>query len=162
MRYTPDEIIQFLWCPTITNKSAPTAAQIAAGTDFTGIIQAAPEMTFAATSIESPDYGSRFTKKFEGRYSVEDLTFVLYKGDAVADPEEVFGALMIQGADGFLVRIHPVNQAKGSKIAGGKAEVWPVSVLVSSVNNPPPGEQVKRTVTFTVTDTPVLPATIAA
>ena len=161
-RYTPDELDQWFYVPTVASEAAPTVANITAGEEITNVIASVSGFTLTANKVDTPDLGSRFTTSVPGRLSAEDSTIEFYKGDAATDVEEIVRALLPRGTDGFIVRVHPVDGAKGAIAAATKAEVWPIEVMSNSVANPTPGEAAKFSVQFSITRQPTLPATIAA
>lgn len=161
-RYTPDELDQWFFLPTVASVAAPTIANFTAGEEITDAVASISGFTLSANKVDTPDLGSRFTSNVPGRLTAEDSSIEFYKGDAATDLEEVIRALLPRGTDGFIARVHPKDGAKAAIAAATKAEVWPIEVMSNSVANPTPGEAAKFTVQFSITEQPNQAATIAA
>lgn len=161
-RYTPDELEQWFYVPTIASVAAPTVDEIGDGEEFTAAISSVSGFRLSANRVATPDLGTRFDKSVPGRLSTDDASIEFYKGDSAADLEEIVRALLPRGTGGYVVRVHPKDGAKAAIAAATKAEVWPIEVMSNSVNPPSPGEPAKFTVAFSHPEKPTEVATIAA
>lgn len=161
-KYIPDELEKWRFVPTITTVSAPTAAQMAAGTDITAAISSVSGFQKSGSTVPTPDMSTRFTKTVSGRTTADDSSIEFYRGDDATDVEEVVRALLPEGGSGYICRSHPVNGAPAAITAGAKVDVWPVRVSGNNTAPPAFDEPAKFTVSFSHPVAPVLGATIAA
>ena len=160
--YTPDELERIFFLPSVASTAAPTVAEFTAGEDITDAIVSMSGFTFSGSKVEVPNLGSRFTPSVTGRLTAEDSSIEFYKGDDPTDLEEVVRALLPRGADGYIVRVFPVDGAPAPIAAATDVEVYPVEVMSNSVAAPTPGEAAKFTVQFSIPRQPNQAATIAA
>lgn len=110
------------WVPTISNKSAPTAAEIAAGTEVTSGVS---DITGFATSVDrigTPDLSTNFTSTVPGEQTVEDSELMFYL-DSATNP---LRTTMAVGNTGYIVFID--YKPTGSIVATDKVDVYPVIV----------------------------------
>lgn len=113
--------------PAVASKSAPTRAEINAGTVLAlpgSNVQAAitsdgmTGFTSTNTPIETPDANSVFTKTIPGPTSVESPQLTFYDDDVSAAIRNA----LAEGSDTNLI-IMPYGD-----VAGKRCEVWPVRV----------------------------------
>lgn len=143
-RYFGVGVTQVLFCPTIANKSAPTFAELDAGTELTRDIGDLSGWSTSSDFIDVPDLDSRYVSKIPGRISAEDSSFTFY-----ADEDSGSGdarALLPRDTEGYIVI------ADGG-LASGKGDVFHVKVgsssLVRSVD-----DAVKIMTSFAILDEP--------
>lgn len=135
---------EVLFCPTITTKSAPSFAELDAGTELTRDIADLSGWSTSSEFIDVPDMETRFTGKIPGRISAEDSSFTFY-----ADEDRGSGdvrALLPRDTEGYIVI------ADGG-LASGKGDVFHIKVgsnsPVRSVD-----DAVKVMVNFAILDEP--------
>jgi hypothetical protein len=160
-RYTPDELEQWHFVPSITNIAAPTVAMITAGEEITGAIISVSGFKYTGSKVETPDLKSRFNKSVPGRYSAEDSSIQFYKGDEATDVEVIVEDLLADDTAGYIVRIPPEDGAVQTVAAGTTCAVWPVKIMSNTEDPPTPGEVAKFTVDFAIPRAPAKAAVIA-
>lgn len=161
-RYTPDELETWHFVPTITNKAAPTVAQINAGEEITGGIISVSGFKYTGTKVETPDLKTRFNSSVPGRYSAEDSSIQFYDGDEETDIELIIKDLLPDDTAGFIVRIPPRDGEPQDIAAGTVCAVWPVKVMSNTDDPPEAGAVAKYTVDFSIPSKPEKQAVIAA
>jgi hypothetical protein len=160
-RYTPDELEQWWFAPTIAVPAAPTAAEINAGEEITEAIITVSGFKYTGTKVETPDLKTRFNRSVPGRFTAEDSSIQFYKGDEATDVERVVEDLLADGTEGFVVRIPPEDNAPQPIAASTTCAVWPVTVMSNSEDPPVAGEIAKFTVDFSIPDPPEKNAVVA-
>ncbi|TQS29128.1 hypothetical protein [Microbispora sp. KK1-11] len=151
-RYINPGVTVVLWLPSVANKSAPTRAEINAGTDLSREIADNSGWQTTSNQSDAPDMGSRFTGKVAGRISADDSSLTTYASKNGIDSRQ----LMPRDATGF------VAWMDGGDVAGQPMDVFPVTV--SSVSKPRSvGDEVARIVhQFAITSQPAENVTIPA
>lgn len=135
--------IKFVWCSSIANPSAPTSAEITAGTDYTEWIGKGDISGFdlSAATITTDSIGSGVDIPLKDGQSVSGTPTVVFKRPKVAttgSPDSVF----TYGVSGYAVLL----DAPSFSTAGALMSVWPVDV--GSASPSWTGEKT-TTVTFT-------------
>jgi hypothetical protein len=161
-RYTPDELEQWHFVPTITNILAPTVAEINAGEEITGAVISVSGFKYSGSKVETPDLKSRFNSSVPGRYTAEDSSIQFYKGDEATDVEQIVEDLLADDTSGYIVRIPPEDGDPQTIAAATTCAVWPVKVMSNTEDPPTPGEIAKFTVDFSIPRKPAKAAVIAA
>ncbi|MGQ4513698.1 phage tail tube protein [Streptomyces sp. DW26H14] len=77
-RYFAPGISKVLWVPTIANPSAPTRAELDAGTDLSGEVNAIDGWTVTADTADTPDLNSTFVGKLPTTTSADDSSITFY------------------------------------------------------------------------------------
>lgn len=118
-RYFAVGTTQVLMCPSIADKSAPTFAELDAGTELTGGIADLSGWATSSNFIDTPDMKSRFTGKIPGRITAEDSSLTLYADEdrGAGDPR----ALLPRDTECYIVF------ADGG-LASAKGDVFHVKV----------------------------------
>jgi hypothetical protein len=111
------------WVPTIVNLTAPTVAEITAGTELTAQMAEVNGFTFANKPIDTPDMGNSFVSKIPGEDTVDTSSFRFYE-DKSSNP---IRTVLAKGATGYIV-IFPAGTVGANPAIADKAEVWPVTV----------------------------------
>src|SRR5687768_14928936 len=101
----------------------PTAAEITAGTDYTGQINAIDGFSLENTPIETPDMASTFVSKIGGDDSAADSSLTFYE-DSTTDTIETD---LAKGTSGFIVIF-----SKGNTAGNKGMDVYPVTVVSNS------------------------------
>lgn len=108
-------LIKFL--PAISNLNAPTAPEIAAGTDLTPSIADIGGFQFSNNPISTPDLATVFVTQIPGEDTADNPTLTFYDDDTAT----TIRTALAKGAAGFLV-LMPYGQ-----VTTRRAEVWPVT-----------------------------------
>lgn len=77
-RYFAPGISKCYFVPTIANLAAPTRAELDAGTDLSGEIQALAGWTVSATMADTPDLNSTFIGKLPTTTAADDSSLTFY------------------------------------------------------------------------------------
>lgn len=151
--------IRVWFVPTIANTSAPTVAEINAGTDLTPFLRRDGLTTpQAGSTIDSSDASSRFNKTAPGTYGGDPLSIQL-KRDSVPGSDTAYAALPRDTA-GYVV----VRRFGGSALAPAasqKVEVFTGTVISREMAAIGDNEVQRFTVMFSVEAVPVDSATVA-
>lgn len=153
-RFMRKGINRWYFVPTISNKTAPTAVEINAGTDLTDAIAEVSGFTFTNTAINVPDMGTAFVKKIPGEDSTEDSSITFYE-DKTTNPirtalaKNTVGYVVIFST-GIADVIPPLAVA-----AADKCEVWGVVVASNARRYSVDNVAAQYVVAFTTTDPPV-------
>jgi hypothetical protein len=143
-RYIPAGVRKFVWVPTIADKSAPTSAELTAGTDLTGEVASVSGFMTTSAVVDAPDAGSRFTSKTAGRITADDSSLTIYCDSDSTDVR----SLLTRDLAGY-VAIFPEGIH-----TGGTVDLFPVKVIGT-----PKSEDIEANATievqFVVTSTPV-------
>ncbi len=137
------------WVLTIATPTAPTAAEVNAGTRIDTALAEINGFTFANTPIETPDMATTFVSKIPGEDTVGDSNMTFYE-DTTTNP---ISTALAKGAIGNVV-IFYVGTAGASPAAADKAEVWPSIVASNAKQYTTSNEAAKYMVTFTNTAAP--------
>lgn len=88
----------YLWVPTIASISAPTSAELSAGTDFKNQIAGVTGFAPAGSTVDLPNAGSRLIPNVPGTFALGTggITFNLAKVAGVTDARSTFN----DGTDG--------------------------------------------------------------
>ncbi|CAL9666884.1 hypothetical protein SUDANB145_07205 (plasmid) [Streptomyces sp. enrichment culture] len=140
------------WIPTIAATNLiPTGAEITAGTDYTGQINAIDGFSLENTPIETPDMASTFVSKIGGDDSAADSSLTFYE-DSTDDAIETD---LAKGTSGF-VGIFSKGLTAGNK----GMDIYPATVVSNSKAYTTDNEAAKITVQFTITDRPLFNGTV--
>lgn len=152
-RYWSVGVNKWIWCPSIANKSAPTRAEINAGTDLTGEVAATEGWKTTSEQIEAPDANNRFKPKIPGAITADDSSITYYADPSGADAR----AVMPRDTTGFMLRMG------GGDVPGRKMDVFPATV--SAIGKEFGGTEedpAKVTIEYSITSVPAEDVTIPA
>lgn len=129
-RYHSSNKAKVVFAPAVASLSAPSRAEITAGTVLTvagstayaGLIEDAGWET-AASDIAVPDVGTDFDGTIPGRQAASSATMKFYDDDA----SNTIRTALAEGTSGYVIRF-PQGDSTGERI-----EVWPVRV--STIND---------------------------
>jgi hypothetical protein len=138
------------WVLTISNKSAPSTAEITAGTALQASIAEINGFTFQNNPIDVPDMGSAFVSKIMGEDTVEDSNIVFYEDDTAT----TIPTALAKGTAGHIVIFYK-GTAGASPAASDKCEVWPVTVSSQARLYTTGNEAAQYRVSFANTGEPV-------
>lgn len=99
VRYYRRGITQVLWVPTIVAPTAPTRAELTAGTALEGETGAMGGWQTTSETVATPALGSRFTPVVGGAITAADSSLTFW---ASKDGEDV-RSLLVREATGFVV-----------------------------------------------------------
>jgi hypothetical protein len=146
-RFNRKGVTRIYFVPTIASTSLiPTDAEITAGTDYTGQINAIDGFSLENTPIETPDMASTFVSKIGGDDSAADSSLTFYEDSTLDDIETD----LAKGTSGYIVIF-----SKGKTPGAKGMDVYPVTVVSNSKAYTTDNEAAKITVQFTVTARPV-------
>jgi len=117
-RYINPAVTKVYWVTLISNKLAPTRAELNAGTDLTPELADNAGWKVESDQVEAPDMNTRFTSTIPGRTKADGSTLTMYTDQAGADAR----ALMPRDTNGYVVWLD------GGDVTGRKMDVFPVRV----------------------------------
>ncbi len=117
-RYINPETTKIYWCPSISSKTAPTRAELNAGTSLVNENSAADGWDITSDQVKVPDMGHLFTGNIPGRTSADASKLTMYASLNGVDAR----TLMPRGTNGFIVWMD------GGDVAGYLMDVFPVRV----------------------------------
>lgn len=152
-RFYQAGVIVINFCPAIANIAAPTRAELTAGTTFQKHVMAIEGFGVESEELETPDYGTRFTSKIEGRTAVSDSSLTIYAAKTGVDARNLF----TRGTTGFLAF------SDGGDVTGSFMDIYPVRVIAAPKQRSDSEPFVIR-YQFSITDEPsenvAIPATV--
>jgi hypothetical protein len=140
------------FCPAVASLTAPSRAEITAGTDLTPGVAEINGFNFSNSPIMTPKLSTTFTTQIPGEDTSDTSTLTFYDDDADDDMR----AALVKGTEGFLVFM-PYGD-----VSGTRAEVWPA--IATGVNDQwtMSNEAAKFQVAFAITDAPEQDAVVPA
>src|SRR5262245_55724782 len=118
VRYVPEGTRKVYFVATIATYTAPTRAELNAGTDLSDEIAEMSGFTVTSDQAEVPDMASRFTGKIPGRITADDSSIRFYASSNSNDVRSVLprdtagyvvclweGDVSTQKMDGFPVKV---------------------------------------------------------
>ncbi|MFF7631473.1 phage tail tube protein [Streptomyces cyaneofuscatus] len=153
-RFNRKGVTKILFAETIASTSyMPTLVEVTGAEDYTKAIAAVDGFSIENQEIETPDMDSTFVSKIPGDDSAADSSLTFYEDDVTDDIETD----LAKGTTGFILI------ARKGKAAGTKGlDVYPVRVASTSATITADNEAAKITTRFSITDRPLLNATIPA
>lgn len=138
------------YVPTITTLTAPTVAQITAGTRLDTSLSEVTGFEFANQPIDAPDMSSSFVGKITGEDQVTNSTMTFYEDDTTNPIQTA----LPKGTNGYVVFFYK-GIAGASPAIGDKTESWPIQVASSSRKYSVGNEAAAYVIAFTNTAAPV-------
>lgn len=117
--------VQIHWVPTISDPTAPTVAEIGAGTDITGFISSL-DTPLDGNAPDASDLSSAFNKTVAGKFG-GNVSSQMYRDDTT----DTAFALFPRGTTGYIV----IRRFGGSSVAiamGDDVDVWNLRVITRS------------------------------
>jgi hypothetical protein len=111
------------WVSTVAVKTAPTAAEIAAGTELSDRINNIDGLSYENTPLPTENMAEAFTATIPGPDEVAKTTFTFLE-KKTTNP---LRTTLAKGTSGFLV-MFPGGTAGATPAAADKCDVWPVTV----------------------------------
>jgi hypothetical protein len=142
-RYIAQSVRKYYWVPTIATQSAPTRAELNAGTDLTGQVFAVTGFDNPVTLVDAPDFGSRFTSQVPGPIKPSASSITLYQSSTSNDVR----TLLTRDLTGFIVIL-----LEGD-VTGKKMDVFPV-VVAAATKQETIGDPAKIDIQFGITAVP--------
>lgn len=149
-----------LFVPTISNTSAPTQAEITAGTDLSKAVTAIENFDTSTARIAQAVLAYVQNLQIDGEQTFGDAALTILEDDGTAGGDStVYAAAntaLAELATGYIIL------ASNGTAATKKVEVWPVKVLTKNRQWSLDNEMAKKVVQLAVTAIPVKDATAAA
>jgi hypothetical protein len=119
-RYFPPGVRQYYWVPSIATQTAPTRAELNAGTDLSGQVAAVSGWQLVKTRADVTPLGSAVTVMLDTIADPNSAAneFVIYASTSSTDAR----LLLPPGTAGFLVFLPEGD------FPGRRCEVWPATV----------------------------------
>lgn len=117
-KYVRRGIAGYFWLPSVANVSAPTAAEIAAGTDLTPAVVGITGFKISTEMADGSTAESRFPSQVRGVQSLDDSSIDFIDDDV----DDALRALLADGEDGFLL-FSPYDMTPDT---GDTVEIWVV------------------------------------
>ncbi|MFB6943188.1 hypothetical protein ACFWGL_17160 [Streptomyces sp. NPDC060286] len=117
-RYYRRGTTKVLWVPVIANKSAPTRAELDAGTALEGETGAMSGWQTTSETVATPALGSRFTPVVGGAITAADSSLTFW---ASKDGDDV-RSLLVREATGFIIWMDEGD------VPGQTMDVYPVTI----------------------------------
>lgn len=153
-RFNRKGVTKILFADTIAATTyMPTLAEITGATDYTKQVAAVDGFSLENQEIETPDMESTFVAKIPGDDSASDSSLTFYEDD-VTDTIETD---LAKGTVGFIIICR-----KGKAASTKGMDVYPVRVASNSAAITADNEAAKIMVKFSITDRPLLNATVPA
>lgn len=140
LRYIPAGTRRIVWVPTIADITAPTSAELTAGTDLTAEVAEITGFSTESGTVEVPDYGSRQVGKIAGLVTQADSTIKTYLSTDATDAR----SLLTRDLAGNVV-IFPEGLT-----ASGKMSVYAGKITSAAVDEVAPGDPATMTNGFAV------------
>lgn len=147
--------VRIWWVDTISDPSAPTVAEITAGTDITGFLSSL-DTPLDGNAVDSSDLSSAFNKTVAGKFG-GNVNAQMYRDDTADDAFDLFP----RNTTGYLV-IRRFGGSDVAEAAGDEVDVWNLRVITRS-DVPLDDESVQAFMAnFAALDEPEINVTVAA
>lgn len=117
-RFIPEGTTSFYFVASVATYTAPTRAELNAGTNLTPEIAEAGDWGITSGAVDTPDLATTYTSQIPGKISVDGSTLNMYSDVAAADVR----SLLPRNTAGYIVKF------PGGDVAGRKMTVFPVKV----------------------------------
>lgn len=148
-RFFAPNITKVVFCTSVSVKTAPTRAEINAGTDLSNEVASVSGWSVNANLIDAPDLGTLFTSKVAGRTQSPDSSVTMYQSLTTSDAR----SLLPRGTTGFMLILW------GGDVTGRKMDVFPVTVS-SVAKNLDDSKASDMVIGFAITSQPAEDVTI--
>ena len=153
-RFNRKGVTKILFADTIASTSyQPTLAEITGATDYSKKIAAVDGFSLENQEIETPDLDSTFVAKIPGDDQAADSSLTFYEDDVT----DLIETDLAKGTVGFIIICR-----KGKAASTKGMDVYPVRVASNSAAITADNEAAKIMVKFSITDRPLLNATVPA
>ena len=153
-RFNRKGVTKILFATSIASTTyMPTLVEITGATDYSGKIAAVDGFSLENQEIETPDMASTFVAKIPGDDQAADSSLTFYEDDTL----DTIETDLAKGTTGFVIICR-----KGKAASTKGMDVYPVRVASSSPAISADNEAAKIMVKFSITDRPLLNATVPA
>lgn len=153
-RFNRKGVTKILFADTIADAGyLPTLVEVTGAEDYTKAIAAVDGFSIENQEIDTPDMDSTFVAKIPGDDSAADSSLTFYEDDTTDDIETD----LAKGTTGFIIICR-----KGKAASTTGMDVYPVRVASNSATITADNEAAKIAVRFSITDRPLLNATVPA
>lgn len=142
-RFEPSGIGKFIYLPACADTSAPTSAEINAGTDLSPAVAEWDGWTVEGDTIDAPDLATTYTAQVPGRTKSDNSSITFYMDRAGDDVR----SLLPRDTVGYIIK------ADTGLITGQPCDVFPVRVT-SLGKTTKIGDVSQMPVMFAITDQP--------
>lgn len=143
-RYFRRGLSKIRFLPAVASLAAPTAPEIAAGTDLTVQLAEINGFEFENSPIMTPDLNTTYTTQIGGEDTTKTSSLTFYDDDS----SSTIRTALAKGTAGYLL-FEPYGTASAKR-----AEVWPVTSTGVNDHWAVGNEAAKYTVSFAVTTAP--------
>ncbi|MEU6016968.1 hypothetical protein ABZ826_23835 [Streptomyces sp. NPDC047515] len=153
-RFTRKGVTRILFAETIAAADyTPTLVEVTGATDYTKQIAAVDGFSIENQEIETPDMDSTFVSKIPGDDSAADSSLTFWEDDTT----DTIETDLAKGTTGFVIICR-----KGKAASSKGMDVYPVRVASNSSTVTADNEGAKLMVKFSITDRPLINATVPA
>lgn len=138
--------------PTVSSLTAPTRAEMNAGTDLSPEVADVAGWSVKSNLIQTPDFATRFVSQIAGRIEAEDSSLTFYASSDSVDVR----SLLPRDTNGFIMWLD------GGDVPTHKADVYPVTVTAVSKMRSAGSDPARIQVSFSITRSPGQDVTIPA
>lgn len=146
-RYFRPGITKIYIVDTIADKTAPTRVELDSGTDVSAETMEIEGFQVTSNTLDTPDYGSRFTSKIPSDVVADDSALVTYADSTsvdirtvIARDDNVFVVIMDEGdTAGLLMDVFPVRVSATPKL---RARADPAQIRAQFTVTSEPAENV--------------------
>src|SRR5919199_4369544 len=155
-RRTHEEYTRIWWVTSISSKTAPTVAEIGAGTDISAFVpKDGLKVGSTNNKVRNDDITSAFNAEIPGSYA-NAVTLTCFRDDSADTAWTLF---QTRNTTGFLV-VRRMLSVATAVAAAQKVEVYPAATGQPTLHDTAENERVKFGVDMMITSTPVLAATV--
>ena len=123
-RYIPPGTRKIYWVPTIATYTAPTRAELNAGTDLSGEVAEVSGFSVTSDTTDTPDLSGRFVPVIAGRIKADSSSLSFYASSNSADVRTV----LPRDTAGYIVMLWEGD------VTGQRMDIFPVKVTVSALD----------------------------
>lgn len=151
-RYIPEGTWHFNFLPAVATLTAPTRAEINAGTDLSPQVASYGTWTVNSNPVNTPDLGTTFVSTTNGLTSADGTTLSMYADPSGSDVR----TLLPRNTTGFMLVL------SGGDVPGRKMNVFPVKVSQSTPSSSIGGNPATIELAFSTTGAPAENVTVPA
>ena len=156
-RYFRRGTSKMFFAPTIADISAPTEAEMLAGTDLTPEIGEIEGFKFSNNPIDTPDMDTEFVSNIPGEDTGDDSSMTFYEDDT-ANP---ISTTLAKGTAGYMV-LFPYGISSTDPQSGDECEVWPITVASNTREWSAGNDAARYMVEFTLSAVPDTASAVVA
>lgn len=157
-RVNPPGTVEVAWMTTVSDYTAPTAAELNAATDLTGFCRGVPSIPETGNTADISDLSSGFNKRQAASYGGDNLTLECYMDDTT----DTAYTTLTRGTSGYLVVAWYGLATAGSFAISDEVWVYPTTVISRGVGTPGRDEAEWFVSEQAITDDPAEKYTVAA